>query len=73
MINWIWVDYFTKFPLNKKIATTLNKKKIKICIVSPELVKKISKRQILDFKNYIQKKKIHIDAVCTKKPELWSK
>ena len=72
-IGWVWVDYFTKFPLTKDIANNLKKKKIKICIVSPELVKKTSKYNIKKIKNFIQNKKIHIDAVCTKKPEIWKK
>ena len=49
------------------------KKKINICVVSPELVKKNSLQSIKKLKNLIQKKKIHIDAVCTKKPEIWDK
>ena len=70
-INWVWVDYFSKFPLDKRISHTLKKKKIKICIISPELSKKTSIKEIKKFINFIINKKIHIDAVCTKKPELW--
>ena len=72
-IKWVWVDYFNKFSLNKSISNTLRKKKINICVVSPELVKKNSLQSIKKLKNLIQKKKIHIDAVCTKKPEIWDK
>ena len=71
--KWVWVDHFTKFPLNKHISYSLKKKKIKICIVSPELVKKVPLKKILSLKNFIQKKKIHFDAVCTKNPEIWNK
>lgn len=70
-INWVWVDHFTKFPLNKFISNNLKKKNIKICIVSPELIKKTSIQNIKKLKNFIQKKKIHFDAVCTKNPEIW--
>ena len=69
--NWVWVDHFTKFPLNKVISNNLKKMKVKICIVSPELVKKTSKQNIKKLRNLIKKKKIYIDAVCTKKPEIW--
>ena len=72
-INWVWVDHFTKFPLNKIISNNLKKKNIKICIVSPELIKKTSIINIKKLKNFIQRKKIHIDAICTKNPELWNK
>ena len=70
-INWVWVDYFSKFPLDKRISHTLKKKKIKICIISPELSKKTSIKEIKKFINFIINKKIHIDAVCTKNPEIW--
>ena len=69
--NWLWVDYFSKFPLNKRISLGLKKKNIKICIVSPELVKNVSNKKILNFKKSIEKKKIYIDAVCTRKPKIW--
>ena len=72
-INWVWVDHFSKFPLNKSISNSLKKKNIKISIVSPEIVKKTSIQNLKKLKNSIQKKNIHIDAVCTKNPEIWNK
>ena len=72
-IKWVWVDHFTKFPLNKSVSYFLKKNKIKICIVSPELVKNNSSKKLEKLKNFIQKKKKHIDAVCTKNPEIWNK
>ena len=72
-INWVWVDHFSKFPLNKSTSYKLKKKKLKICIVSPEIVKKTSIKNLKKLKNSIQKKNIHIDAVCTKNPEIWNK
>ena len=72
-INWVWVDHFSKFPLNKSISNSLKKKNIKICIVSPEIVKKTSIQNLKKLKNSIKKKNIHIDAVCTKNPEIWNK
>ena len=72
-INWVWVDHFSKFPLNKSTSDNLKKKKIKICIVSPEIVKKTSEKSLKKLKNSIKKKNIHIDAVCTKNPEIWNK
>ena len=72
-INWVWVDHFSKFPLNKSISNSLKKKNIKICIVSPEIVKKTSIQNLKKLKNSIQKKNIHIDAVCPKNPEILNK
>ena len=36
-INWIWVDYFNIFPLDKKTYIYLKENNFKICLVSPEL------------------------------------
>ena len=71
--NWIWVDHFTKFPLNREISNNLKKMKINICIVSPELVRETSQQNIKKLRNFIKRKKIYIDAVCTKEPEIWDK
>tara|TARA_B100000424_G_C22678448_1_gene371776 strand:+ start:15 stop:608 length:594 start_codon:yes stop_codon:yes gene_type:complete len=71
-IKWIWIDHFKNFELKKNFYFYLKKKKVKICIVSPELVniKHVNKIQSL-IKN-LKKQKISIDAVCTKKPKLWA-
>ena len=69
-IKWLWVDNFTKINLEKKFFLFLKKKDVKICIVSPELVKK---ERIKEINNIISKLKINnlkIDAVCTKQPKL---
>ena len=47
--------------------------KINICIVSPELVRETSQQNIKKLRNFIKRKKIYIDAVCTKEPEIWDK
>tara|TARA_B110001450_G_scaffold123220_1_gene116079 strand:+ start:1973 stop:2551 length:579 start_codon:yes stop_codon:yes gene_type:complete len=66
-IEWVWVDCFTRFPLDKESYVQL-KKHFKICLVSPELQgHPIS--MIEDFKKQI--KGFDIDAVCTKHPDLW--
>ena len=65
-INWVWVDHFSKFPLNKSISNSLKKKNIKICIVSPEIVKKTTIQNLKKLKNSI-KKKIYILMLCVQK------
>ena len=72
-IKWLWVDHFTKFPLDKKFYKYLKKKKIKICLVSPELVNKKFSKKISKFKQFLHKNNFIIDAVCTKKPSFWEK
>ena len=68
-IEWVWVDCFTRFPLNKEAYLQL-KKHFKICLVSPEL-QGHPKIMIEEFKKQIED--FGIDAVCTKYPDLWKK
>ena len=39
-IKWLWVDNFNKLEIDKKLYKLLKRQKVKICLVSPELVKK---------------------------------
>jgi len=70
-IKWIWIDNFTEIKINKKFYSFLKKKKVKICIVSPELVKKSRSKEIKKVISYLKKNKFKIDAVCTKNSNLW--
>ena len=71
-IKWIWIDNFSGIKLEKKIYSYLKKKKVKICLVSPELVKKSRVSEIKKIILYFKKNNFTIDAVCTKKPDLWT-
>ena len=65
-VEWVWIDCFNKL-LNRNAYLEL-KKHFKICLVSPELHgHKLS--MIKDFKKQING--FNIDAVCTKRPDLW--
>ena len=72
-IKWLWVDNFTKISLDKKFYFFLKKQKVKICIVSPELVKKDRIKEIKNIISKFKKNDIKIDAICTKHPEIWLK
>ena len=66
--TWVWVDYFKEFPLTKKNYLLLKRKNFKICLVSPE----IQKNSILEPGELFEIcSDFQIDAVCTKKTELW--
>ena len=69
-IEWAWIDYFSKFPLNKENISTLKEAKFKTCIVSPEL-EGYSKDEVNELCELLSKQNISIDAVCTKYPKLW--
>ena len=69
-INWVWVDYFTKFPLSLEQYQSLQSMNYKVCLVSPELQghsPEIMKSLVSNLNSW----KISVDAVCTKHPELW--
>ena len=72
-IKWVWIDNFNEIKLEKKFYKKLRENKVKICIVSPELVKIKRVREIKKVYSFLKKKNFKIDAVCTKKPKLWSK
>ena len=68
-LNWIWIDYFTKFPLKEKELLDLKNKGFKLCVVSPEL-QGHSESETIELRNQLQKFNT-IDAVCTKLPHIW--
>lgn len=64
MYSTVWVDCFTKFPLNKENYEYIKKENKKICIVSPELQKQPEK--IIEYRNYIIENNIFPDMICCK-------
>jgi hypothetical protein len=66
--DWVWVDCFTRLPLDKAISARLRAAGFKICLVSPELQKHDLDR-IHEFRDQILG--WNADAVCTKRPDLW--
>ena len=64
MFSTVWVDCFSKFPLNKEIYDLIKNENKKICIVSPELQKQPEKIEL--YRNYIIESNIIPDMICTK-------
>ena len=71
VVKWVWVDYFTKLPLDYKKYLKLRELKFSICLVSPEL-QGHNKAQLVKLQKELINNKIHINAVCTKYPDLWN-
>ena len=69
-IKWVWIDFFTKFPLDLNLYNILKSNKFKLCIVSPEL-QGHDYKTCLNLRNYIKDNDMQFDAVCTKKFNLW--
>ena len=66
-VDWLWIDCFNHLPLDVNNYGIL-KKHFKICLVSPEL-QGFSVDRIDEFKKQLEN--MPIDAVCTKRPDLW--
>ena len=64
MFSTVWVDCFSKFPLNKENYNLIKTEEKKICLVSPELQKQTEKIKI--YRDYIIKNDIIPDMICCK-------
>ncbi|WP_404452351.1 hypothetical protein LG329_18530 [Virgibacillus necropolis] len=63
-VKWVWVDCFTKLPLDKEIYAVLKRAGFKLCLVSPELQGR--PEDIESYKHYLDQNSILLDAICTK-------
>ncbi len=72
-IKWIWVDCFTKLPIDKESYAILKQNNFKLCLVSPELQNQ--KEKLAEYKQYLLNNQIEFDAVCTKECNIsyWDK
>jgi hypothetical protein len=70
-VEWVWVDCFTRFPLNRDQATRLRDAGFKLCIVSPELQGRTDPAEIQAMRALMLAEGIAPEAVCTKVPQHW--
>ena len=63
-VKWVWVDCFTKLPIDNKNFQILKEAGFQLCLVSPELQKRES--DLADYKDYLQREGVLFDAICTK-------
>jgi len=71
-IEWVWVDCFTRFPLDGSSASRLADAGFRLCLVSPELQGQSADSDIPALRRLLEAEGIKADAVCTKRPELWA-
>ena len=71
MIDWVWVDCFTRFPLDKHDADRLHDAGFRLCLVSPELQGRTDPAETVAMRELLAARDIRADAVCTKTPDLW--
>lgn len=71
MVDWVWVDCFTRFPLEHEDYALLREAGFRLCLVSPELQGRTAPEEIKKMQELLAERGMHMDAVCTKRPELW--
>tara|TARA_B100000212_G_C27351739_1_gene523944 strand:+ start:392 stop:982 length:591 start_codon:yes stop_codon:yes gene_type:complete len=69
-VDWVWIDFFTKFPLDYKSYNLLKENKFKLCLVSPEL-HGYNEIETINLKEFLKQQNILLDAVCTNFINLW--
>lgn len=62
--EWVWVDCFTKVPIDKESYQELKTLGYKLCFVSPEL--EGQEEKLSEYKAYLNEQDIVFDAICTK-------
>ena len=69
LLDWVWIDTFTKLPLNQNSINIL--KDFKTCLVCPERWHRTA--DILIYKNQLKSMNFSLDAVMTSKDtiKLW--
>jgi hypothetical protein len=69
--GWVWIDYFTKFPLDPSEVNELRQLGFQLCVVSPDLQGYEPEIEISKLANLFNSLEIKLDAICTKRPDLW--
>ena len=62
--QWVWVDCYTKLPLDKTISSKIKSLGYKICLVSPEVQGR--PHEVEDYISRVKNEGLDIDGVCTK-------
>lgn len=71
LVDWVWVDCFTRFPLSAADAARLRDAGMKLCLVSPELQGRTGPDEIPAMRAQLARDGIVVDAVCTKDTGAW--
>lgn len=63
-VDWIWIDCFTRLPIDKGVFQHLKALGYQICLVSPELQGR--PEDISVYNQYLKRNQIQLDAICCK-------
>ena len=72
VVDWVWVDCFTRFPLTEDEFLELKSHRYNICVVSPELQGRESTDEVSELRSWLADRQLEIEAVCTKRLDLWA-
>lgn len=71
-VNWAWIDCFGGvLTLTGEEAGRLKAAGFQLCLVSPELQAQDPVEAIPKMFKFMQERGIKMDAICTKRPDLW--
>lgn len=73
LVDWAWVDCFSRFPLTGADAHRLRQADFRLCAVSPELQGRTGVDDIAGLQTLLTRENIKLDAICTKRPGLWER
>jgi len=65
-VDWVWVDCFTRFPLDRAAWLRLQDGGFRLCLVSPELVGRAPESEIATLRRMFAAWAVEPDAVCSK-------
>ena len=71
LVDWVWVDCFTRLSLARAEHDRLKGAGFRLCLVSPELQGRDAGREVPAMAKHIAFHGLAFDAVCTKRPDLW--
>lgn len=63
-VKWVWVDCFSKLPIDADVCQKLKNAGFKLCLVSPELQGRAEEMEV--YKKLLTDQNIEFDAICTK-------
>ena len=68
--DWMWIDYFSTFPLSINELNIIGTFPTSTCLVSPEL-QGYSIEDARNYAHFVHSLPHKFDAVCTKLPSIW--
>ncbi len=71
IVDWVWLDCFSNFPISIEDFRLIRNCGFKVCLVSPELQGRNSDVELNQLIDFIISNQLDLNAVCTKKPKLW--